>query len=64
MTIKLINQSIIKSLMWGPHQSPFILHELIPITPLFWNYKIESLLISKPSKNRENVKIARHEEKW
>ena len=50
--------------MWGPHQNPFILHELIPITPLFWNYKIESLLISKPSKNRENVKIARHEEKW
>ena len=30
-----IDQSIIKSRMWGPHQSPFILHELISQIPSF-----------------------------
>ena len=34
-----INQLIIKSHMSGPHQIPFILHELISQIPLFWNYE-------------------------
>ena len=34
------NQSIIrKTHMLGPHQSPFISHDLMSQIPLFWNYE-------------------------
>ena len=42
--IESISQSINQSHMWGPHQNPFILHELIPITPLLGIMEMNSYL--------------------
>ena len=39
--------------MLGPHQNPFILHELMSPTPLFWNYeKFVLLLTSRGAEDR------------
>ena len=45
-------------LMSGLDHIPFILHEPIPITSLFGIIEFDSLLISKPFKKRESMKIA------
>ena len=45
--IKSISQSINQSHMWGSNQSPFILHELIPITPLLGIMEMNSCLFFK-----------------
>ena len=37
--------------MWGPHQSPFILHELISQIPLFYNYE-NSFMLNKIKRSR------------
>ena len=53
-----INQSIVKSCMWGPHQSPFISHELVSQILLFQNYE---KLIHAYVKSRETRDYLRPE---